>query len=145
MPETKNACLASFAIGVQALDLFTTEGKPELGDDAGGGCYIDPLPGQQVPDELKDQIGKKIDFINVGLVNILTNPLVVSISFFMNITYGVVYRRIALFILEVLAFFVEGYIYDKFLSFKKYNGFTISFVLNILSFGLGILINKIIY
>lgn len=57
----------SFAIGVQALDLFTTEGKPELGDDAGGGCYIDPLPGQQVPDELKDQIGKKIDFINVNV------------------------------------------------------------------------------
>ena len=57
----------SFAIGVQALDLFTTEGKPELGDDAGGGCYIDPLPGQQVPDELKDQIGQKIDFINVNV------------------------------------------------------------------------------
>ena len=90
-------------------------------------------------------IRNKLDFINVGLVNILTNPLVVSISFFMNITYGVVYRRIALFILEVLAFFVEGYIYDKVLSFKKYNGFTISFILNILSFGLGILINKIIY
>ena len=90
-------------------------------------------------------IRNKIDFINVGLVNILTNPLVVSISFFMNITYGVVYRRIALFILEVLAFVIEGYIYDKVLSFKKYNGFTISFVLNILSFGLGILINKIIY
>ena len=90
-------------------------------------------------------IRNKIDFINVGLVNILTNPLVVSISFFMNITYGVVYRRIALFILEVLAFVIEGYIYDKVLSFKKYNGFTISFILNILSFGLGILINKIIY
>lgn len=90
-------------------------------------------------------IRNKIDFINVGLVNILTNPLVVSISFFMNITYGVVYRRIALFILEALAFVIEGYIYDKVLSFKKYNGFTISFILNILSFGLGILINKIIY
>ena len=90
-------------------------------------------------------IRNKLDFVNVGLVNILTNPLVVSISFFMNITYGVVYRRIALFILEVLAFVIEGYIYDRVLYFKKYNGFTISFVLNILSFGLGILINKIIY
>lgn len=56
-----------FAIGIQALDLFTTEGQPHLGDDASGGTYIDPLPGQVVPDDIKDQIGKKIDFINVNV------------------------------------------------------------------------------
>ena len=55
-----------FAIGVQGLNIFTTEGRPDLGDDAGGATYIDPLPGQTVPDEIKDQIGKKIDFINVN-------------------------------------------------------------------------------
>lgn len=54
-----------FAIGVQALNLYTTEGLPHLGDDASGGTYIDPLPGQTIPDELKDKIGTKIDFINV--------------------------------------------------------------------------------
>lgn len=57
---------SSFAIGIQALDLYTTEGQPHLGDEAGGGCYIDPLPKQQVPIELKDKIGKKIDYINVN-------------------------------------------------------------------------------
>ena len=55
-----------FAIGVQALNIFTTEGVPHLGDDATGAFYINPLPGQQVPDELKDQIGKQTSGINVN-------------------------------------------------------------------------------
>lgn len=55
-----------FAIGVQALNIFTTEGVPHLGDDATGAFYINPLPGQQVPDELKDQIGKQTSDINVN-------------------------------------------------------------------------------
>lgn len=56
----------AFAIGVQALNIFTTEGVPHLGDDATGAFYIHPLPGQTVPDELKDQIGKQISDINVN-------------------------------------------------------------------------------
>lgn len=56
----------TFSIGIQALDLYTTEGRPHLGDDAYGGSYIDPLPGQQVPEEMKGKIGEKIDFINVN-------------------------------------------------------------------------------
>lgn len=56
----------TFAVGIQALGINTTEGMPHLGDDASGGFYIDPLPGQQVPDELKYKIGEKIDFINVN-------------------------------------------------------------------------------
>lgn len=55
-----------FAVGVQALNIFTTEGRPHLGDDATGSFYINPLPGQQVPDELKDQIGTQISDINVN-------------------------------------------------------------------------------
>lgn len=56
----------TFAVGIQALGMNTTEGLPHLGDDASGGSYIDPLPGQTVPDELKDKIGTQIDFINVN-------------------------------------------------------------------------------
>lgn len=55
-----------FAIGVQALEINTIEGLPHLGDDARGRVIIDPLPGQTVPDELKDMIGKEIGFINVN-------------------------------------------------------------------------------
>lgn len=56
-----------FAIGMQALDLNTIEGLPHLGKDAGGGCIIDPLPGQVVPDELKEKIGQQVDFVNVNV------------------------------------------------------------------------------
>ena len=55
-----------FAIGVQALNIFTTEGVPHLGDDATGATFIDPLPGQIVPEELKDSIGKQIPGIDVN-------------------------------------------------------------------------------
>lgn len=57
----------TFAVGMQALDINTIEGLPHLGTDAGGGCIIDPLPGQVVPDDLKNRIGEKVDFINVNV------------------------------------------------------------------------------
>lgn len=56
----------TFAIGVQALGINTTEGNPHLGDDASGCFCVDPLPGQQVPDELKDRIGQVVPQIDVN-------------------------------------------------------------------------------
>lgn len=56
-----------FSFGMQALNINTIEGIPENGDDAYGGSYIDPLPGQSVPDELKNRIGEKIPFVNVNV------------------------------------------------------------------------------
>jgi hypothetical protein len=53
-----------FAIGMQGLNIKTIEGIP-YGDDAGG-CIIDPLPGQTLPDSLKKMIGKKVD-VNVNV------------------------------------------------------------------------------
>jgi len=55
-----------FSIGLQALDIKTIEGLPHLGDNAGGGFFLDPLPGQEVPEELKSQIGQEIAPINVN-------------------------------------------------------------------------------
>jgi hypothetical protein len=49
-----------FAIGLQALNINTVEGIPDDGDNAGGGSFIDPLPGQTLPDSLKDKIGQPI-------------------------------------------------------------------------------------
>lgn len=58
---------SSFAIGLQALNINTIEGLPGKGDDdAGGGSFIDPLPGQKVPDSLKDKIGESIP-VNVNI------------------------------------------------------------------------------
>lgn len=55
-----------FAIGLQALNINTIEGIPESDDDAGGGGVIEPLPGQMVPDSLKDKIGQKVE-VNVNV------------------------------------------------------------------------------
>lgn len=56
-----------FSFGMQALNINTIEGISENGDDAYGGSYIDPLPGQSVADELKNRIGEKIPFVNVNV------------------------------------------------------------------------------
>ncbi|MGZ3756748.1 MAG: hypothetical protein ACXVAY_18405 [Mucilaginibacter sp.] len=52
-----------FAIGLQALNINTIEGIPDV-DESGG--YIDPLPGQQLPDSLREKIGHKVD-VNVNV------------------------------------------------------------------------------
>jgi hypothetical protein len=49
-----------FAIGLQSLNINTIEGIPDDGDNAGGGSFIDPLPGQSLPDSLKNDIGNRI-------------------------------------------------------------------------------------
>ncbi len=88
---------------------------------------------------------KKIDFINVILVNLLTNPIVVSVSLAINILCGLFYRHVAMIFLELGAFLVEGYIYTKYLKYNKLNGFVVSLILNIFSYCLGLLINFIIW
>jgi hypothetical protein len=56
----------NFAIGMQALDINTIEGLPTGNDNAAGGSFIDPLPGQVLPDSLKGQIGKEVS-VNVNV------------------------------------------------------------------------------
>jgi len=56
----------SFALGLQALNINTIEGTPDKGDDAGGGFFIDPLPGQQLPDSLKSEMGRQVN-VNVNV------------------------------------------------------------------------------
>ena len=85
------------------------------------------------------------DLINVILVNILTNPLLNSVIVAINYYYGLKARNISLYILEVLVVIVEGFIYQKYLNRRKINGYLLSLILNIASYGIGLLINKIIY
>ena len=88
---------------------------------------------------------RKKDLINVLLVNILTNPLLNSVIVAINYYYGLEARNISLLILEILVVLVEGFVYSKYLTKKNINGYLLSLVLNIASYGLGLLINKIIY
>ena len=85
------------------------------------------------------------DLLNVLLVNILTNPILNSTIVAINVYYGLKIRNISLYILEVIVVIVEGFIYQKYLNNKKINGYVLSLILNIASYGLGLLINKIIY
>lgn len=87
----------------------------------------------------------KKDFLNIMLVNTLTNPLVVTIPFYLNIKYGIMYRNIVLYIMEILVVFVEGYIYQKYLTNKKINPYLFSLILNISSYIGGLIVNYIVY
>ena len=88
---------------------------------------------------------RKKDLINVILVNILTNPLLNSIVVAINYYYGVTYRNISLIILEIMVLLIEGMIYQKYLKRRKINGYILSLILNLSSFLIGEVINKIIY
>ena len=89
------------------------------------------------------KVKTKKDILNILLVNIITNPLVVSIPVLINISYGVLERQICLLTLEIFTVLFEGFIYYKYLSYKKINPFILSLILNLLSYLIGEVINYI--
>ena len=89
------------------------------------------------------KIKDKKDLLIVMLVNVLTNPLVNSISTFCLYNYGFKAKDISMVVLEILAFISEALIYSKALTNKKTNPFILSFVLNASSYLMGVLINTI--
>lgn len=89
-------------------------------------------------------IRNKKDILNVILVNIMTNPSVVSIL--MYITYNRLFNTtISIIILEILVILTEGFTYKKVLTFDKINPYVLSLILNIASYFIGGLLNNIIY
>lgn len=84
---------------------------------------------------------KKKDLLNIVLTNIITNPIVVVVPVYINITYGLIPRNISLLILEILTVFIEGFIYKKFN--KNNTPYRFSLILNISSFLVGLIINYI--
>ena len=90
-------------------------------------------------------IVKRKDLLNVILVNIVTNPLVVSLPVLVMLLYGLRARYIVLIILELLTVIFEGFIYSKVLDYKKLNPYVISLMLNLGSYLIGEVINRIIY
>lgn len=90
------------------------------------------------------KIKNKQDILNIVLVNIVTNPLVVSISVYIDFKYGDIYRNICLFMLESFVVLFEGYIYYKYLNYKKTNGYFLSVILNGFSYFIGEMIKYFI-
>ncbi len=89
-------------------------------------------------------IRDKKDILNIVLVNIMTNPVVVSVPVLVLLLYGTSARWWTLFSLEVLTVIVEGFVYYKFFNYKKINGFLVSLILNLLSYGIGELLNRLV-
>ena len=89
------------------------------------------------------KIKDKKDLINILLVNILTNPIVVSIPVLILFIYGKKYSYITLYILEIITVITEGFIYKKVLKYKKINPYLISLILNLGSYLIGEIINRI--
>ena len=90
------------------------------------------------------KIKDKKDILNIILVNIVTNPLVVSVPVLFNVVYGLFERNICLLILEIFAVLLEGIIYKKYLNFKKINPFILSMLLNLSSYLVGEIINNFV-
>ena len=91
------------------------------------------------------KVRDKKDLINVVLVNVLTNPLLVSTTTLIKVFISIKLHNILLPIFEIIAFIVEGFIYHKCLNYKKINGFLLSLILNLSSYFIGTLINNIIW
>ncbi len=85
----------------------------------------------------------KKDFINILLVNVMTNPLVVSLPIYIMLRYGMKARYTTLAILEILTVIIEGFIYKKVLKYKKINPYVLSLILNVGSYLIGEVINKL--
>ena len=77
------------------------------------------------------------DILNVILANIITNPIVVILPHYISFNYGFKLYDVILIILEILTVIVEGFIYQKYLKYKKINPYLLSLLLNLLSYFIG--------
>lgn len=87
------------------------------------------------------KIRDKKDYLNIFLVNVITNPIVVLFPYVIYLYLGVIYRFILIIILEILAVLVEGLFYKKYLKFNEINYFKLSLILNLVSYGVGVIID----
>lgn len=82
------------------------------------------------------------DIIYIILANIVTNPMVVSIPLLTAALYNQKVSRVTTIILEIITLVIEGYVYKKSLSNKNMNPYVLSFILNVMSFVIGLFIVK---
>ena len=90
-------------------------------------------------------VRKKTDVLIVMLVNLLTNPLVVSSVVAVNYFVGRQAAEIFEYVSEIAVFLIEGFIYRKKLDYKKINPFILSLLLNAASYLSGVVFNSIFY
>lgn len=90
-------------------------------------------------------IREKEDLKVVLWVNILTNPVVVYTANCIKLLNNNVIYNVIVIIMEFLVIIVEFIMYKKNLDYKGKSPLLISSINNIISFSLGIIINKVIF
>ncbi|MBR3888104.1 MAG: hypothetical protein IKJ32_03300 [Clostridia bacterium] len=83
------------------------------------------------------KVRNKKDLINIILVNICTNPLLVSITYVVFLKFGNTTQNIVEIFLEIIVFIIEGVLYRKYLKLNKINPYVFSAMLNLSSYILG--------
>ncbi len=91
------------------------------------------------------RIKDKQDYLNIILVNILTNPILVTTSSIIRFNYGLSIYKIYMIILEIIVIIVEGFIYKKYIKYNRINPYLLSLILNLSSYILGFIINPVIW
>ena len=77
-------------------------------------------------------------------VNIMTNPLLVSVGYCVMLFTGQAAYLIYLVAAEIAVVLAEGLVYKKMLSAER-SPFLLSLILNLFSFGLGELLNRLLF
>lgn len=89
-------------------------------------------------------VRKAADQLVVLLVNVLTNPLLVSLGYLILFRFGKTGYDVATAVMEVSVVFVEGWVYKKCLTQQK-RPFLLSLFLNAGSFLIGLGLNHLIF
>lgn len=88
------------------------------------------------------KVRERKDLLNIMLANIITNPIVVTLPIFIYFfNFNFFYYRFTFYLLEIITVIVEGFIYHKFLKFKKIDPYILSLILNLSSYLIGEAIN----
>lgn len=88
-------------------------------------------------------IREECDIYVVVLVNICTNPIIVYIANCLKLLNNDLVYNIVIVILEIIVVIVEFELYKRYLSVYKKSPFILSLVDNVLSFGIGLIINSV--
>lgn len=89
-------------------------------------------------------VRRKADQLIVLLVNVMTNPLLVSLGYLIQLRFGLREYRISLIVMEIAVVAVEGWVYKVFLSHHK-RPFLLSLALNAGSFLIGLGLNALLF
>lgn len=86
-------------------------------------------------------VRRKEDLLLVGLVNILTNPIVVLICNLFLLSTASPPPWFLILPLELFAVLTEGFVYQKGLSYRRVHPFLLSLILNGISYFGGLLLS----